>query len=139
MGIDHEERARHDNIKLMREVSDVKASPHGITLLPEYPYIGAPSDGTVIDRSMSVSSQEGLLEIKCPYSVQSARVINRELHSLDFDFLEVCAGKSSLRRQHKYYPQVQGEIAVLGLPWCDFVICTAADHRENILRFRLCI
>ena len=117
-GIDHEERARQDYIKLMREVSDVTVSPHGLTLLPEYPYIGASSDGTVIDKSMPVGSQEGVLEIKCPYSIQSARVNDREVHSLDLDFMEVCEGKSRLRRQHKYYAQVQGEMAVLHVQLC---------------------
>ena len=71
-------------------------SPRGLTLMPEYPYIGASSDGIVIDESMPVISQEGVLEIKCPYSIQSARVNDRDVHSLDLD----CIGKSSLRRQH---------------------------------------
>ena len=50
-GIDYEERGRQDNIKSMREVSDVTVSLHGLTLLPEYPYIGASSDEIVIDKS----------------------------------------------------------------------------------------
>ena len=93
--------ARQDYIKLMREVSDVTVSPHGLTLLPEYPYIGASSDGTVIDKSMPVGSQEGVLEIKCPYYIQSVRVNDREVHSLDLDFMEVQSLDISIRRSRQ--------------------------------------
>ena len=31
-----------------------------------------------------------------------------------------------LRRDHHYYTQVQGEMAIMGLPWCDFVDWTGA-------------
>ena len=39
---------------LVSEVSDVTLSPHDITLLPKYTYVGASSNGTVIDSSMTV-------------------------------------------------------------------------------------
>lgn len=54
-----------------------------------------------------------------------------------------------LKRYHAYYYQVQGELAVLGLGWCDFVIFTACGlfverihfdekHWEDIMLLGLC-
>lgn len=40
-GIDNEEMARQDYIKLMRKVNDVSFQPLGLTVLPSCPYIGA--------------------------------------------------------------------------------------------------
>ena len=37
----------------------------------------------------------------------------------------------TLRTDHSYYAQCQGEMAIMGLPWCDFVLWTAAE-RNNI-------
>ena len=33
-----------------------------------------------------------------------------------------------LRRDHHYYTQVQGEMAIMGLPWCNFVVWTGAKN-----------
>lgn len=44
-GIDNEERAMQDYIKLMRKVTDVSFQPLGLTVLPPYPCIGASGDG----------------------------------------------------------------------------------------------
>ena len=32
----------------------------------------------------------------------------------------------TLKKTHKYFAQVQGEMAIKGLPWVDFVVWTAA-------------
>ena len=38
-----------------------------------------------------------------------------------------------LKKNHNYYYQVQGQIAVLNMPWCDFVVWTTQDmHIERI-------
>ena len=31
-----------------------------------------------------------------------------------------------VKRNHNYYYQVQGELAIMGVPWCDFVVWTKA-------------
>ena len=33
-----------------------------------------------------------------------------------------------LKRNHKYYAQIQGEMAMMGCPWGDFVVWTAAKE-----------
>ena len=41
-----------------------------------------------------------------------------------------------LRKDHHYFFQVQGEMAVMSLPWCDFVLWTAAS-KNNIFVQRI--
>ena len=45
-------------------------------------------------------------------------------------------GSLHLKRSHKHYAQVQGELAVMRVTWCDFVVFTAHDtdslHIERI-------
>ena len=36
-------------------------------------------------------------------------------------------GKVVLKRSHSYYYQVQGQLALSGRKWCDFVIWTCVD------------
>lgn len=36
-----------------------------------------------------------------------------------------------IKNAHKYYAQVPGEIALIGLPWVDFVVWTAAKSQTK--------
>ena len=35
---------------------------------------------------------------------------------------EIVDGKCNLKRTHIYYPQVQGQLALSTVKWCDFVV-----------------
>ena len=43
-------------------------------------------------------------------------------------------GKPKLKENDKsgYYDQVQGQLAVTGLPWCDFVVHLSGSHNINV-------
>lgn len=75
---------------------------------------------------------KGVLEVKCPYSLHGNIINNMQIHEIvemrlkDF-CLEMTENGTKLRRNHKYYAQVQGEMALMGCTWCDFVVWTAAD------------
>lgn len=56
-GIDNEERAKQDYIKLIRKVTDVSSQPLGLTVLPSCPYIGASGDGKIHVKSMREGCQ----------------------------------------------------------------------------------
>ena len=51
-----------------------------------------------------------------------------ELGHIEF-CLEMSDQGPRLRRDHKYYAQVQGEMALMRCSWCDFVVWTAANRR----------
>ena len=93
---------------------------------PSHPYLGASPDGKVFDPTSA--SPFGLLEIKCPYTWRK--------HSIEAAFqdpnfpCEMINGVPRLKRDHKqgYYAQVQGQLALSGLPWCDFVVYLSGSH-----------
>jgi hypothetical protein len=128
-GIDHERDALEDYLTLQGAVTDLKVSPSGITLYPSHAFLGASSDGWVIDQSMPKENQRGVLEIKCPYSMSGHNITEKEVHELAGEVgfcLENTERGPRLRRDHKYYAQVQGEMAIMGTTWADFVVWTNA-------------
>ena len=113
-----------DRKKLGEEMS---FEPTGLYLLPEKSYLGASSDGKLTCTSVDTCCI-GCLEIKCPYSIDGQLTI-----SLTPDEIADMYGKKffmqrgddrllHLPKKHHYYAQVQGEMAVLNVEWCDFVV-----------------
>lgn len=49
-------------------------------------------------------------------------------------FLHMVDGKPKLKENDKsrYYDQVQGQLAITGLPWCDFVVHLSGSHSVNV-------
>lgn len=92
----------------------------GLIINPCCPYIGASPDGKVIDRSSY--EHFGLLEIKCPYKYRN-NTPEEVAGNADF-CLEVRNGELHLKKEHAYYYQVIGQMAVAGIAWCDFVVFT---------------
>lgn len=85
---------------------------------------------------MPEDCQGGVLEIKCPYSINREVITSKEVHEIYLDFMGMHQGRATLNPKHKYYAQGQGEMAVLGLTWCDFVIWAAAAE-SNIYTQRI--
>lgn len=86
-GIDNKERARQDYIKLIRKVTDISSQPLSLIVLPSCPYIGASGDGKIHDKSIPEGCQEGVLEIKCPFSINGEVITSKEVHEIDLDFM----------------------------------------------------
>ena len=100
----------------------------GLTLCATHSFLGATSDGKVHD-----AGEVGVLEIKCPFSLKVKPINKMEIQDIvclsDSTFcLEQGNYGPQLRREHHYYTQVQGEMAIMGLPWCDFVVWTCAKN-----------
>ena len=106
---------------------DMVAESTGLCLLPEKPYLGASSDGKVVFANIDTCCI-GCLEVKCPYSIEGNVTIE-----LTPDEIEQKYGKKFfmhrsddkmlyLPETHPYYAQVQGEMAILNVEWCDFVV-----------------
>lgn len=111
---------------------EVAIEETGLTLSTSQPYLGASSDGRVTDSSNGI----GVLEVKCPFSIQGQNITNLsipeifQMHGKDFCLDLNQLGKFTLKKTHKYYAQVQGEMAIMNLPWCDFVVWTAAKKNN---------
>ncbi|ESO95360.1 hypothetical protein LOTGIDRAFT_160492 [Lottia gigantea] len=131
-GIDKEGQAREQYKKIKKAIHKVfEIQPTGLTLCGSHAFLGASSDGKVTE-----GDNVGVLEIKCPYSLKGTLINKKEIPEImtmgDKAFcLENTNTGQRLRHSHKYYAQVQGEMAIMGLPWCDFVVWTEAE-KNNI-------
>uniref|UniRef100_A0A8W8LEU1 SWIM-type domain-containing protein n=1 Tax=Magallana gigas TaxID=29159 RepID=A0A8W8LEU1_MAGGI len=136
-GVDHEMDAKEDYLQIRRAIQvETNVQESGLTLCSTHSFLGASSDGRVVDNEST-----GLLEIKCPYSISGQNVTLlgiSDIMSMNSKLfcLEVGELGPTLKKSHKYYAQVQGEMAIIGLPWVDFVVWTAAKS-DNIFIERI--
>ena len=89
--------------------------PCGLVIHPDAPWLAASPDGKVFDPSEDPPF--GLVEFKCP-NVSSY---------VDCKYMTMKNGLPVLKKQHAYYWQVQGQLLMSGLDWCDFVVCAHDD------------
>ena len=97
--------------------SGFSCSAIGLTINPQYPHLGASPDG----RLDCDCCGQGILEIKCPYKY-------RECAPADIDDPSFClvntADGLKLSSNHQYYTQVQMQLALCEVSYCDFVVWT---------------
>ena len=77
----------------------------------------------------------GIIEIKCPFSFHFKHSIGDSTVNGKclFCYIEETTEAVKLKRSHDYFYQVQGQMAVVGVQWCDFIIWTPAFiHVERI-------
>ena len=120
-----EDAARTDYLesKRMAGHGNLQVRRCGLLLHPSYKYIGASPDGQVYDPSSSGHSH-GLLEIKCPHTPYLQDLTPEEACDLTGFCAKLVNGRPELQENHAYYFQIQGQLGISGLKWCDFVIWT---------------
>lgn len=94
---------------------------------PLWPHLGASPDGIV----ECLCCGKGVCEIKCPFCYKDQQLKtavdqkNSCLVSVD--------GEMKLDTSHSYYYQVQAQIFICGVDYCDFVVYTDKDiHIERV-------
>ncbi|XP_041847552.1 uncharacterized protein LOC121643962 isoform X2 [Melanotaenia boesemani] len=97
------------------QMKRVNHYPCGFVIHPDAPWLGASPDGLIFDPSEPC--QFGLIEMKCP-NVKSY---------VDCPYLSMNSGKLELKQSHAYYAQVQGQMLITGMNWCDFVVSAEED------------
>ena len=99
--------------------------PCGIIVSESYPFLGATPDGTVYDPTFT-GQPFGFIEVKCPFSHRHQTPLEASNSSSFFCNVQLSnnAEVIRLRQSHKYYAQVQGQMAVGDRKWCDFVVFT---------------
>ena len=92
----------------------------GLVISNQMPVLAATPDGKVVD--FGCSQPFGILEVKCP-STKSA-VTPLEACSDPKFFCRRVGDQCCLKTEHEYYAQVQGQLAITGVAWCDFIVYT---------------
>lgn len=94
---------------------EVNHYPCGFLIHPDAAWMGSSPDGIVYDPKEQ--PEFGLVEIKCP----------NVLSYVDCPYIKISEGTHTLRKSHAYFWQIQGQLLISGLEWCDFVVYTQED------------
>ena len=96
----------------------------GLVIDPQNPFLGASPDGMVC----CTCCGKGALEIKCPFKYRDlSPTDNQALSDPQYFLKKNTNGDIYLSSNHKYYYQVQGQIALCDVAYCDFVCWTGID------------
>jgi hypothetical protein len=91
--------------------------------------LGASPDGKICDNGSC-----GILEIKCPFTARNSTISDSCDKIHDFALEKSDGGSISLKKNHLYYAQVQGQLMITGAEFCEFVVFTQNDlHVQRIL------
>jgi len=102
----------------------------GLVVNPSLPWLGASPDGMVKDPA---EQSFGLLEIKCPYTYRLSTV---EEACADPNFFATIKNDVvTLKESHKHFYQIQGQMALSKISWCDFVIYTHRNFTVERIKF----
>lgn len=112
--------------EILRQYSDycnISVMQCGIIIHPDAPHLAASPDAKVFDPRETMPF--GLAEVKsCDVDNVSQVKHLFKVH-----------GQACLKKNHKYYYHVQGQLALSGLMWCDFITDTNTDFTvERIFR-----
>ena len=91
----------------------------GLSVHPSFPYLGASPDGKVFHPS--TACKYVLLEIQCFLKKKRSEAYNQAAADPNFYLKKV--GEKFYRKKENtcgYYAQVQGQLALTGLKWCEF-------------------
>ena len=95
----------------------------GIVINPTAPYLSCSPDRRVFDSKMILAERFGLLEIKCPQANSY----------IELPYLQLKNQGYTLKTNHMYFHQIQGQMGITGAKWCDFMVyCKEDMHLERI-------
>ena len=122
-GSGNESRARdayQRNISQFHE--SLTISDSGLHVNPKWPHLGTSPDG-MVDCNCCGS---GVCEIKCPFTFKDAKICDAAGQK-NFCLKKDEDGNICLDTHHAYYFQVQAQIFICGVEYCDFVVWTTKD------------
>ena len=127
-GKENEDHAHETYVHNRSSVGEkMVVTPCGLQLMADKSYLGTSPDGLVLCTSVDTLCND-CLEIKCPYSIDGSVTVKLSpqciAEKFGDKFFMKCRrdGSLYLPHDHVYYAQVQGEMAILGVEWCDFVV-----------------
>ena len=113
----------------------------GLWVSSQDPELACSPDGLVLDESLADHElgKYGLLELKCPLMLEGKNVKEfstiLSYQQLSYFCLSNSSGHISLKRNHMYYYQIQMQLGVTGLKWCDFVVWSSMDYFVERVHF----
>ena len=128
-GCRHEKQARDRYEKTVRfKHTNLQVAECGLFINPQWPFVGASPDGIIT----CDCCPKGVLEIKCPFCHRDESIAAAITSDKNFCLTEV-DGQISLDHCHAYYYQVQTQIFVCDIEYCDFCVCTFSGDEESTI------
>ena len=94
----------------------------GFVVCESHTFLGASPDANVYDPSER--QPFGVVEIKCPFSCRNMTPVQACSMKNFYCTLDSTGEKLRLKHNHNYFCQIQGQMAISGRSWCDFVVYT---------------
>ncbi|KAK1904600.1 Exonuclease [Dissostichus eleginoides] len=130
-GLQNEDTAKKSYLVAMQDHhEDINVAASGLILNPELPWIGASPDGVV----SCACHEPGILEIKCPFSAKDRSLLECTKDSR-FCLTVPEGGVMSLKLDHSYMYQVQAQMCVAEVMFCDFVVWTPQELFKQRIMF----
>ncbi|XP_065899160.1 uncharacterized protein [Dysidea avara] len=98
----------------------IQVNSCGLSIDPSTPWLAASPDAIVVDPTQK-HPKRGCLEVKCPLSCEKMLFAAACKNISGFCLVQK-NGELSLSRTHAYYYQVQTQMHVTHISWCDFVV-----------------
>ena len=90
-------------------------APCGLFVHPDYPYLAATPDSIV-------EGEDAIVEVKCPFSIK-----REDISASNLPYLQDVGSRLLLKRNHKYFYQVMGQLMLSRKKKCYFVVFTFKD------------
>ena len=105
----------------------------GLKINTAFPFLGACIDGYVKCEKCG----DGIVEVKCPYGSKGKKWRQCSIEECCQSTSFCCTWNDGmqLKNSHNYMYQVQGQMAIYQMLWCDFFIWTKKDHGCQCVEF----
>ena len=114
-----------ENVTIQEYVNQIKSNGNEVTVTKpgfkvslDNPFLGASADGLVKFKDGS----EGLVEVKNLLQNDKSLIKDAARTKKTFCLTMDTSEKVKLKRNHKYFYQVQGQLNIYNKDWCDFVV-----------------
>ena len=111
---------------------DLYATASGVIVSLTHPFLAASPDANVYDPTSSTPF--GFAEIKCPFKYRELTPAQAAANS-DFMRRREPDGRLCLKDKHIYTSQIQGQMAIGGRNWCDFIVYTSKGIYVQRIKF----
>lgn len=119
-GCAHETTAVRAYLKNQKHHNNLTVAEAGFTVDLQNPFFGASTDGRV---QCSCCKHKVILEVKCPFCVKSQSLQEAAEKNANFCLqIDQETGQMTLKKNHAYYFQVQGQLLATKADYCDFIV-----------------
>lgn len=135
-GIENENNARQSYQRL-KNSDRLRVIETGLWSSNVHPELACSPDGLVLD--LDEKSLYGIVEIKCPKVLENKKISDFDnvlnAKQLKKFCLEKIDDEIIIKTNHSYYYQMQMQMGVTGLKFCDFVVWSAQETFVKRIRF----